>query len=106
MHILTKTTTARATDARIPWSKALWSHTATAGGRGRGTLTGGEMRSGLISAMGGGAGAGAGQESAGTTPGGDTEAWGGGVRGTTGPSVTGHGSLIKQYLVWENHSQA
>ena len=98
MHILTKTTTARATDARIPWSKALWSHTATAGGRGRGTLTGGEMRSGLISAMG--------QESAGTTPGGDTEAWGGGVRGTTGSSGTGHGSLIKQYLVWENHSQA
>ena len=96
MHILTKTTTARATDARIPWSKALWSHTATAGGRG--TLAGGQMRSG--------GGAGAGQESAATTPGGDTEAWGGEVRGTTGLSVTGHGSSIKQYLVWESPSQA
>ena len=92
MHILTKTTTATATDARIPWSKALWSHTATAGGRG------GQMRSG--------GGAGAGQESAATTPGGDTEAWGGEVRGTTGLSVTGHGSSIKQYLVWESPSQA
>ena len=98
MHILTKTTTATATDARIPWSKALWSHTATAGGRGRGALTGGQMRSG--------GGAGAGQESAATTPGGDTEAWGGEVRGTTGLSVTDHGSSIKQYLVWESPSQA
>ena len=53
-----------------------------------------------------GGGAGAGQESAATTPGGDTEAWGGEVRGTTGLSVTGHGSLIKQYLVWESPSQA